>query len=536
MLKSMSMFCLCIAAAGAMAQSPVNIQIDATAKRHPISPLIYGVAFASADQLKALNSPLNRSGGNATSCYNWKLNASNRANDWYFESIAEKGEAPGEAADSFIGDSKAGGAQAMITVPLIDYIAKLGPNRASLGAYSVAKYGPQQKTDPWHADFGNGVKPDGTNIISDPNDAYTPNSPEFQKGWVEHLKEKWGAAKAGGVDWYLMDNEMALWNSTHRAARPKGLTMDEERDLILKYADMVKSVDPDAKVLAPEEWGWTGYIYSASDSAYGAAHNWKGPYPDRTAHNDMDIMPWLLDAIRKHDIAARKRSLDVFTLHIYPQGGDGGDDVSPKIQELRNRSTRTLWDPNYKDESWINDKVQLIPRMKKWVADNYPGTKIGITEYNWGAEKHISGALAQADLLGIFGREGLDIATRWTCPGNDTQVFHAMQMYRNYDGKHSSFGDISVSCTVPDPDKLSAFAALRNTDKALTIMTLNKSTESATIRFTLEGFKSGPAAQRWQLTSANAIAHTAHVPLANGVLNVILPAQSITLYVLPAGH
>ena len=58
----------------------------------------------------------------------------------------------------------------------------------------------------------------------------------------------------------------------------------------------------------------------------------------------------------------------------------------------------------------------LIPRMKNWVATYYPGTKIGITEYNWGAEGHINGATAQADILGIFGREGLDLATRWTTP------------------------------------------------------------------------------------------------------------------------
>ena len=66
-----------------------------------------------------------------------------------------------------------------------------------------------------------------------------------------------------------------------------------------------------------------------------------------------------------------------------------------------------FWDTNYVDPSWINNVIMLIPRMKSWVATNYPGTKIGITEYNWGAEPSINGATAQADILGIFGREGL---------------------------------------------------------------------------------------------------------------------------------
>ena len=100
------------------------------------------------------------------------------------------------------------------------------------------------------------------------------------------------------------------------------------------------------------------------------------------------------------------RLLDVFTVHYYPQGGEFSDDVSSAMQLRRNRSTRSLWDPNYVDETWINDKVQLIPRLTGWVNTYYPGTLIGITEYNWGAESHINGATTQADIYGIFGREG----------------------------------------------------------------------------------------------------------------------------------
>ncbi len=121
----------------------------------------------------------------------------------------------------------------------------------------------------------------------------------------------------------------------------------------------------------------------------------------------------------------------------------------------------------------------LIPRLKTWVKTYYPGTKIGITEYNWGAEKHINGATAQADILGIFGREGLDVAAHWTAPGADTPTFKAMQMYRNYDGKKSGFGDIGVSDTAPDPDVLSSFAAVRRADGALTVMVVDKDARGA---------------------------------------------------------
>ena len=140
----------------------------------------------------------------------------------------------------------------------------------------------------------------------------------------------------------------------------------------------------------------------------------------------------------------------------------------------RNRSTRSLWDPNYVDETSINDTVKLIPRLKDWVNTYYPGTQIAITAYNWGAENHMNGATAQADVLGIFGREGLDMAARGTTPAPSTPCYLAMKMYRNYDGSGSTFGDLSVSATGPDPDQLAAFAAQRTSDGALTVMAVNK--------------------------------------------------------------
>src|SRR5208282_835758 len=45
--------------------APVSISINASSNRIPISPLIYGVAFASSNQLADLNFTMNRSGGNA---------------------------------------------------------------------------------------------------------------------------------------------------------------------------------------------------------------------------------------------------------------------------------------------------------------------------------------------------------------------------------------------------------------------------------------------------------------------------------------
>jgi len=202
---------------------------------------------------------------------------------------------------------------------------------------------------------------------------------------------------------------------------------------------------------------------------------------------------------------------------------------------LRNQSTRQFWDTNYVDPSWINSVIAIIPRMKSWVATNYPGTKIGITEYNWGAEPYISGATAQADILGIFGWQGLDLATRWTTPDASTPTYKAMKLYRNYDGNKSVFGDTSVLTTVPNPDNLSAFGAIRTSDGAMTLMVINKDLNNATpLTANITNFNAVGTAQRWQLTSANTIAHLADIPFTNGILSDLLPVQSVTLFVLPA--
>jgi hypothetical protein len=521
----------------AATNAAITVQVDAAADRHSINPLIYGVAFASSNQLKDLNVPLNRSGGNATTRYNWATNASNHAADWYFESLEENGTGPGGAVDEFIKDSKSGGAQAMITVPIIGWVAKLGPNSQRLSSFSTNKYGRQQDNDwQWFPSAGNGVYTNGQEITTnDPTDANLSVGTNFQAGWIQHLTNRWGAAAGNGVRYYIMDNEWSIWHGTHRDVHPVGATMDETLGKYCDYAALVKGMDSNALVIGPEEWGWSGYIFSGYDQQYGSQHGWSS-FPDRAAHGNQDYMPWLLNQIHQRSLTAGKRLLDVFTLHFYPQSGEtASDDVSLPTQLLRNRSTRGLWDTNYLDESWINSVVKLIPRMKQWVAANYPGTMIGITEYNWGAEEYPNGGTAQADVLGIFGREGLDLATRWTTPNTGTPAYNAIKMFRNYDGNKSAFGDINVRATVPNPDNLSAFASVRSSDGKLTLLVINKDPQNATpVTFNFTNLPPAGIAQAWQLPADAAIVQLPDKTFTNGILTQTLPAQSITMFVLPA--
>ena len=145
--------------------------------------------------------------------------------------------------------------------------------------------------------------------------------------------------------------------------------------------------------------------------------------------------------MKSYEDKHKQRIIDYWDYHIYPQSANiFTENNDPEVNAIRLRSTQCLWNPDYVDESWIKDlgnprnKVNFIPRMKKYVANNYPGTKTAITEYSWGGMKLLNGALAQADVLGIFGREGLDLASLWGPEKSNQAWAYAFRIYRYYDG------------------------------------------------------------------------------------------------------
>lgn len=515
--------------------SAVTVNVDVNANRRSISPLVYGTNYAGANA-GDLNCPINRMGGNNMTRYNWQQNADNRGSDWFFQSIGDSSSVAGERADTFHSTNRLHGTQTMMTIPIIGWVGKVKADRSKLWSFSISKYGPQQANDwQWNPDSGNGVKTDGTFITgNDPNDASVATNTTFMRGWVDHLVGKFGNAASGtGIRYYILDNEHSLWHGTHRDVFPTGVRMDDAWARMRDYAVMIKTADPTSLVVGPEEWGWSGYFYSGYDQQYGSRNGWSN-LPDRAAHGGMEYVPWLLQQFKNYETANAKRLLDVFTLHFYPQGGEFSEDTSSAMQLRRNRSTRALWDPNYIDETWIGTPVRLVPRMKDWVNTYYPNTKIGLTEYNWGAEGHINGATTQADILGILGREGMDIATRWTTPDPSTPTYKALKLYRNYDGQKGAFGDTSVRATVPNPDNLSAFASQDTPTGAVKVVVISKVLSGTTpVAVSLANFTPGTAAQVYQLTSANAITRLSDLSVSGTTVNITVPAQSITMLVIP---
>lgn len=516
------------------ASTPPVLTVDVKADRHPISPDIYGMNYYAIDAAlaKELRIPVNRWGGNLTSRYNWLVDSANSGSDWFFMGGNGK-EKPvaGEESDQFVRTNRANGTKSILTIPMIGYVNKKSAWDCS---FRVKKYNPQQETNPYikpEGDLcGNGKRPDGMEITNnDPLDASIVSNPNFMQGWLKHLISVHGKAAKGGVPIYQLDNEPSGWGNTHRDVHPQALGYDELRDRTYQYASMIKATDASAKTLGPGDFGWPVYVDSLV----------KG---DREAHGGVWFAEWYLQQMRLYEQKNGVRILDYFDEHYYPSAPDGvclslcpaGD---ANTQALRLRSTRSLWDSTYKDESWIGNNyppIQLIPRFRDWVNKNYPGTKIAITEYNWGGMDSINGALAQADVLGIFGREQLDLATLWGSPKSTEPGAYVFRLYRNYDGKGNAYGDTWVRSTSADQGQLAIYGSQRKKDGALTLMIINKTDKDLTSDLALQGFNPATTAQVYNYSAANL---KAIVPQPNQAVSATgfraqYPANSITLVVI----
>jgi hypothetical protein len=471
------------------------VRVDATAGGSVISPLIYGVSFASPQYAQALGATVNRWGGNSASTFNWDTgNAWNAGRDWEFRN--NNGGQSGNAVDTFITQSLGVGAQPLITIPTLGWVAKNADNNArglgvpsqggppvAPGSQAIAGYDPAANIA-------------RTSVLSLPTKpgplSLTPDSAAttvYQNEWVHYLASKFGTG-AKGVTYFEMDNEPDLWSITHTDVHPVDMSYQDMLTEFTRYAAAVKAVDPSAKIIGPSVSGWTAYQFSALDRG---SDNF-ATHADRQAHGDTPFLEWWLAQVAKNDKALGARTLDYLDVHYYPQAGSvsSGHASDPATQALRIRSVRSLYDPTYQDESWIAQPVDLIPMLRDWINRGYPGTKISISEYNFGGEYDASGAVALAEVLGIYGREGVGMANYWPYPPANTPGAAAFRLYRNFDGNGAAFGDVEIPVTSP-ARQVAAFASRHSDTGEIDVVLANESlTQTANIALdlgTANGYK-----------------------------------------------
>jgi hypothetical protein len=516
------------------AKARVTLTVDAGKGRHAISPLIYGVNFASqvSGLRKAFRVPVDRWGGNSTSRYNYKNDTYNTGSDWYFENIVASRNG---TLDSLLESDRKRGSRSLVTVPMIGWVSKDSPSDHPFTcSFPKSDFPDQNDFDVWDANCGNGV--DGsTDLTAHPTTTSIAAGPAFVQQMVSHLVSSYGKAKKRGVRFYELDNEPDLWNSTQRDVHPDPLTESELWSRSKATARAIDAADPSAKVVGPSDWGWCAYYYSAADDCGSSTS-------DRDSHGGLPFGEWYLKKFARASRSSGHRLLSYFDEHFYPQ--ESGVALSPAgdaaTQALRLRSTRALWDPTYVDESWISDAnggkpLAWIRTVRKWARKQYPGTKTAITEYNWGALDSMNGALAEADVLGIFGRERLGLATLWGPTRATDPWAYAFRMYRNYDGHGGQFGTVSVRAVSSDQGRLAVYAATRSSDGALTMMVINKTGSAIRSAVRLRHFRGAHKARVFRYSSAHLqrIVKAARVAVRHRRLTTTYPASSITLLVLP---
>lgn len=507
------------------------LKVDASADRHPIDPDIYGMAYADPALAKEIALPLERWGGDSTTRYNWKTDSTNAGDDWYFTAGDKENPTPSAGPDKMVTDAKTWGGRGMLTIPIIDYINKATAFDCS---FPVSIFGPQQKVNPYvhpmvngkQTDAGNGRTADGKFLPPLTKEQilrlHMPNTPAFQGEWVKHLVEKFGPTDKGGVAIYELDNEPGGWSNTHRDIHPGQTGHDELTSRSLLYGAAVKAADPTALVLGPGDF----LMHYQPDGI---------PGDGKAEHGGLGQGTYYLQQMAAYEKKNGKRLLDYFDEHYYPTKQDGEND------ETRLESTRSLWDPTYKEKNWIGQwqgAIELLPKFHRWVDESYPGTKIGISEYGWGDMKGIVGALAEADVLGIFARERLDLACMFGPPKAAEAGANAFRIYRNYDGQGGQFGDTYVQSSSADQGKISVYAAQRTKDKTLTLVIINKATADLTSQVSLAGFQPAASAKVVRYSAANlaALVPQPDQPVKPDGFSAIFPARSMTLVAIPAGQ
>ena len=276
---------------------------------------------------------------------------------------------------------------------------------------------------------------------------------------------------------YFLDNEPTLWHETHRDVHPNPVGYEELLDRTLRYGEAIRRAAPDAVIAGPALWGFSALF----DSATGR--------PDREAHGGIPLLAWYLRALRAYEKKTGTRILDVVDVHFYPQGEGIGlgveGNTDPDTSARRIRSVRALWDPAYRDESWIEEPVRLLPRLREWIDANYPGRGISIGEWNFGAERHISSGLATAEALGRFAEAGVTAAFYWTAPPRGSPAFWAFRAFRDYDGRGGKFGDVFLGSS--SAQGASAFASMDAAGTRAVIVAVNPNPEPAPMTFEIAG-------------------------------------------------
>jgi hypothetical protein len=512
----------------------VNFSINASQGVHSISPFIYGTNQFNTST-PPVNLGLQRLGGNRWTGYNWETNYSNAGTDYLNNSdlyLTDGQVRPaGGAVTPALQPAATHGYALSVTVPIAGYVAA-----DANGPVSAAQVAPSSRWKQVVAKKSSIAGQPALSTTPNPSDGYVFTD-EFAY-WVEHTKQ------AGQQVFYTLDNEPGLWDDTHPRIHPNKATFAELRDKTIAHASAIKDVAPGALVFGPGGFGYSDFVdlNGAPDS--------NTQQPPAPGTGKLHFHQWLLQEVAAEEARQHRSLLDVLDMHWYPEAqgggvritGDGALNNSAAVVSARVQAPRSLWDSTYTETSWITSccsggPIQLLNHVQSDINQFKPGTKMSVSEYNYGGGNDISGAIAEADVLGIFGKKDVYAAAWWNIEGqgNTNFTFAAMDMFRNYDGAGSRFGDTSIDATTSNNANSAVYASFdANNPNRMTLVAINRTNQLLNAAIGISDDNRFTLAQTYSLTSALA-GSVRGADLAIGAgnqFNYLMPAMSVTTLVL----
>ena len=418
------------------------------ARRGAISPFILGVSGDLVRPRCATPASVNSWGGNPSTRYNYEIgNVWNAADDWEYRNT-NYGE-PGLDPFDCVPDQRRGRRRRRrLAVPTLGWVAKTTTTSCSFpdgaGGCRTVDAATARTRGP----------------IADPSRTSVESTPEMVADWVAAC-----SPRRRRLQFIAMDNEPDLWGYTHYDVHPTCPTYEEMLDKYLQYADA----------------SGRGARRAAARAGDVLLVRLLGHRTRAGRRIGRGLLSWFLAASAPHDEAAGRRTLDVLDVHFYPQSDVYNDDVDAETNARGSAARARCGIPSYTRRVVDRRTDRVHPadaarrststtRARGWSSRS--GTSAPTATMN--------GALAIADVLGVYGREGVYAAAYWRSPPAGSPGFLAFKMHGNYDGEGGRFAGDVVEATSEDAVQSAHTPPLDEADGVLRVMLVNRDPDTAT--------------------------------------------------------
>jgi len=252
---------------------------------------------------------------------------------------------------------------------------------------------------------------------------------------------------------------------------------------------------------------------------------------DRKAHGDLPQLEWYIKQIGDYRSANGVQLVDIIDVHFYPQEPNVplSDAEDPATAAFRLASVKSLYNRSYVDQSWIGQPIYIISRMQEYIENHAPGLKTSLSEYNFGGDNIITGALTQAEALAIFARENVWAASRWVVPNSGTLTESSFAIFLNYDGKGANLLNAkSVAATTSNIDIVGSYGFVDQT--YVYSLLIFKATLAGNVTLDFTSKTTGSInADLYRFEKGKPLYNAGQAKLTGGRVLLNLPAWSATL-------